>query len=151
MWLQSKNFISKMLRYLVWVLCFLTAKNCYSVEKKQDQNTQSSYDTLSSRVNGSCWEISLHRSLAFLPILRPEALSAFVLNYSFKDVCVVSGLKILWYLGREGEAIDLEVGNKHDIQIVKKGVQVGNLVEILLSDIIRTIIWLIKKTPKSGS
>ena len=36
-----------------------------------------------------CWETVLHRSLMFLRILPAEVLTAFVLDYFFKDVCII--------------------------------------------------------------
>lgn len=38
------------------------------------------------------WEIILHRSLTFLHVLGAEALTAFVPDYLFKDVCIAMGL-----------------------------------------------------------
>ena len=48
------------------------------------------------------WETILHRSLQFLHVLQAEALTAFVLNYLFMDVCMVS------CTGREKECLPLE-------------------------------------------
>ena len=41
---------------------------------------------------GCCWETVLCGSLAFLHILQAEALTTFVLDYLFMDVCTVSRL-----------------------------------------------------------
>lgn len=40
-----------------------------------------------------------HRSLTFMHVLKPEALTAFLLDYLSKDICVENNLaRQIWYL-----------------------------------------------------
>lgn len=51
---------------------------------------------------GLCWETILHGQLMFLHILWTEALSAFVLEHFFEDVCIANSL------GRQRECLTLK-------------------------------------------
>lgn len=54
-----------------------------------------------------CWEIILHRALTFLRFLGAEALTAFVPDYLFKDVCSQGPwmAEIMSLTGTEGKFI----------------------------------------------